>query len=97
MTTEANIKNISDTNTMNAGQACVCQICTKKSMKPLVIYSAILFFVIASPFLFTLVNNITTPRGLTILNENGSPNITGLLLHTIVFILILSLSVRFFN
>jgi hypothetical protein len=59
------------------------------------LYSAILFFVIASPMLFVLVNSITSMADITIINQNGCPNLIGLVLHSIVFLLITRLSMEF--
>lgn len=58
------------------------------------VYSGLLFFIIASPFLFKLVNQITTKLGVGIANDNGCPNMAGLLLHTVVFVLIVRLSME---
>jgi hypothetical protein len=49
------------------------------------VYSAILFFVISSPFLYQLVQSIF--GGLFTVAVKGCPTFAGLLLHTIVFIL----------
>ena len=49
---------------------------------------AILFLVIASPFLFKLVNQLTSNLGLSIIDSNGLPNIFGLALHAIVFLVL---------
>lgn len=59
------------------------------------LYSAILFFVIASPMLFALVNSLTSKSGISIINQNGCPNLIGLVLHSIVFLLIIRLSMEF--
>ena len=59
-------------------------------------YSGLLFFIIASPVLFRLVNNLTMQfGGINILNEDGYPNLVGLILHTIVFILIVRISMEY--
>ena len=54
-------------------------------------YSVILFAIIASPCLFKLVNLLTSAIGLSIADKNGCPNIYGLIIHTIVFILLIRL------
>jgi len=60
------------------------------------LYSAILFLVIASPILFKLVNNLTVNfAGVSIVNENGCPNIIGLILHALVFMIIVRLSMEY--
>jgi len=59
-------------------------------------YSGLLFFIIASPALFRLVNSLTMRfGGVSILTDQGNPNIVGYLLHTIVFILIVRISMGF--
>jgi hypothetical protein len=60
------------------------------------LYSGLLFFIIASPPLFRLVNSLTTRfGGVSILTEQGTPNIVGYALHTIIFILIVRISMAF--
>lgn len=56
--------------------------------------SGLLFLLIASPFMFTVTNGITSSFGVTIASESGCPNLGGLLLHAIVFILIVRLMMR---
>lgn len=51
------------------------------------IISGILFLIIASPFLFSVVNDMVGIFGIKTAN-NGCPTIGGLILHSIVFILI---------
>ena len=58
------------------------------------IFSAILFYIIASPFLFNLVNSITSQFGITVAN-NGCPTSLGLFIHAIVFLLLTRLSMNF--
>ena len=60
------------------------------------LYSGLLFFIISSPALFRLVNSLTMRFGnVSILTDEGYPNIVGYLLYTIVFILIVRLSMEF--
>jgi len=60
------------------------------------LYSALLFFIIASPLLYGLVNQLTTKvAGLSILDANGCPNMYGVVLHTLVFFLIVRLSMEY--
>ena len=54
--------------------------------------SGVLFFIIASPLLFKIVNYLTSRLGVSILDYQGKPNMIGYILHTIVFILIVRLS-----
>jgi|694.fasta_scaffold01802_20 hypothetical protein len=59
-------------------------------------YSGLLFFILASPVLFRLVNKLTMNLGnINILNEDGYPNVVGLMLHSIVFILIVRISMEY--
>lgn len=46
----------------------------------------LMFFVISSPFLYNTVNGLTSRFGLDIIDDDGCPNVQGLLLHTAVFI-----------
>jgi hypothetical protein len=52
------------------------------------LYTALLFLLIASPFMFKLVNSITSLAGVSIANYQGCPNMIGLVLHAIVFALL---------
>lgn len=54
------------------------------------IISGLLFLLIASPFLFGVVNEITSKFGIPVIT-NGCPNMAGLVIHSIVFILIVRL------
>ena len=55
-------------------------------------YLAVLFLIIACPLVFALVNKLTAPLGLNIVNQNGAPNMIGLVLHALVFLLLVRLS-----
>lgn len=57
------------------------------------IMSGILFLLIASPFLYGVVNSLTSNFGL-VTAVNGCPNITGLIIHSIVFVVIVRLLMR---
>lgn len=76
--------------------ALVAKVSAKRSVSPLTlsIYLGILFFVVASPLLFKLVNKLTSSLGLNIVEQSGAPNVAGLLLHTVVFILLCLLSLK---
>jgi TRAP-type mannitol/chloroaromatic compound transport system permease small subunit len=54
----------------------------------------LLFLLIASPFMFTLVNTLTEALGLKIADSDGCPNTAGLILHTLIFIVLLRLLMR---
>ena len=53
-------------------------------------WSALLFLLIASPFMYRLTNKITSLVGFET-SSNGCPNIYGLILHTLVFALLVRL------
>lgn len=56
--------------------------------------AGLLFLLIASPFLFSAVNGMTSSFGLTISSKDGCPNLGGLLLHAILFMFIVRLLMR---
>lgn len=54
--------------------------------------SGLLFFLLATPYLFDVTNSITESfMGLKLTNGVGSPNMAGVMVHAIVFILIVRL------
>lgn len=58
-------------------------------------YSAVLFLVIASPILFKLVNKLTVNlTGVSIITD-GCPNMFGLILHALVFMIIVRISMEY--
>lgn len=57
------------------------------------IISGLIFLLIASPFLFSAVNDIVGVVGFKTANS-GCPTIGGLILHSIIFILIIRLIMR---
>jgi hypothetical protein len=65
---------------------------TNLSMWRISLYSALLFVVIASPFMYGLVNSATSLIGLEIASKSGCPNMVGLVLHSLVFLLIVRIS-----
>jgi hypothetical protein len=71
--------------------------CKKYSSKDKWVCSLIgglLFLLIASPFLYEAVNTLTAPLGLDVADRAGCPNINGLVLHSIVFVLLVRLLMR---
>jgi len=56
--------------------------------------AGVLFIIIASPWLYRIVNSILEPLGLKTADEDGSPTGLGLVTHGIVFILIVRLMMR---
>jgi len=57
------------------------------------IMGGLLFLLLASPVLYSIVNSTTSSFGLITAN-NGCPNISGLLLHGFLFALIIRLLMR---
>lgn len=55
------------------------------------IVSGLLFLVAASPYTYSLTNSITKRFGLTIAGSDGCPNLAGLLIHGLIFVLLLRL------
>lgn len=56
--------------------------------------SGLLFMLIASPFLFASMNQLTNMIGLTISSSDGCPNMAGLIIHGLVFVCIVRLMMR---
>lgn len=55
------------------------------------IVSGLLFLVAASPYTYSLTNSVTKRFGLIIAGSDGCPNLAGLLVHGVIFILLLRL------
>ena len=65
--------------------------CLSNSQKWLVsFYTALLFLLIASPFMYRVTESLTNLMGLNTSND-GCPNMYGLLLHGLVFFLLVRL------
>lgn len=56
--------------------------------------SGLLFMLISSPYFYRLTNMFTSRFGLTIASNTGCPNLAGLVIHTVVFILIVRAIMR---
>ena len=54
-----------------------------------VVVASLLFLIVSSPFVYKVVNALLSVIGVRVAANNGCPNMTGLLLHTIVFGLVL--------
>jgi len=67
---------------------------TSKDKWVIALLSGLLFLLVASPFLFNVVNGATSSFGMTIADHNGCPNLGGLMLHAIVFMLIIRLLMK---
>ena len=55
------------------------------------LFSALLFILIASPFMFKVTGSIFSAMGLTI-QHDGCPNLIGIIIHSIVFAILIRLS-----
>nr|WNL49763.1 transmembrane domain containing protein [Marseillevirus sp.] len=54
--------------------------------------AGVLFLIVASPFLFKIMNGLTGIFGISIADpDTGAPNLLGLILHGVVFMLIVRL------
>lgn len=58
------------------------------------IISGILFLIIASPFMYSLVNGLTSSFGLLTADSRGCPLMSGLIIHAILFVLVIRLLMR---
>lgn len=67
-----------------------CNTPTSKDKWIISVISALLFLLIASPFMYMLTNRLTNSFGM-ITSIGGCPNIAGLIIHTLVFLLIVRL------
>lgn len=56
------------------------------------LYSMLLFFIIANPFTYKLVNNILGGLIGRISNKEGCPTMLGLIVHSLVFLLVVRAS-----
>jgi hypothetical protein len=50
--------------------------------------AGLVFLVVSAPFTYKLVNSLTSAVGLNIADSEGCPNLVGLLIHTLVFVLV---------
>ena len=53
--------------------------------------AAVLAVIVFSPFLFKLVNKLTSAVGLEVADSKGCPTLTGLLVHGVVYLLLVRL------
>jgi hypothetical protein len=58
------------------------------------IIGGLLFILVSSPFLYELVNSLTTSLNIDITMVKGCPNIKGLVLHTVIFVVVARLLIR---
>lgn len=67
---------------------------TSKDKWVIALLSGLLFLLVASPFMFNVMNSLTSSFGLTIADGSGCPNLGGLMLHAIVFMLIIRILMK---
>lgn len=67
---------------------------TSKDKWIISLIGGLLFLLIASPFLYEAVNSLTSSFGLVISDRDGCPNLTGIVLHTCIFIVIVRMLMR---
>lgn len=67
---------------------------TSKDKWIVALIAGLLFMLFASPFLFSAVNGLTQGFGMTIASPHGCPNLGGLLLFSIAFMLTVRLLMR---
>lgn len=60
----------------------------------LVVVASVLFLIVSSPMVYRLVNSVTRMIGLRVADKAGCPNVTGLLVHTVVFGLLLCTAMK---
>lgn len=58
------------------------------------IIAGLLFLLLASPFMYSLVNQVTKAVGMATADAKGCANGAGLLLHALIFLLIVRLLMR---
>ena len=62
--------------------------CLSESQKWVIsLYTALLFLLIASPFMYRLTGGLTSSLGFESSND-GCPNLVGLVLHAVVFLVL---------
>lgn len=67
---------------------------TSKDKWIVAIMSGLLFLLIASPFLYSAVSSVTSSFGVPTATVSGSPNLLGLLIHALIFVVIVRLMMR---
>lgn len=67
---------------------------TNKDKWIISLISALLFLLIASPYMFKLTNNLLSSTGYSTCDMRGCPNTFGLVLHASVFLLVTRLLMR---
>jgi hypothetical protein len=52
---------------------------------------AIIFFILALPFVFGLTNKVTKVIGVNTVTSNGGPSLVGVILHAVIFLILIRL------
>lgn len=74
-------------------QACA-KLYTSEDKWMVAVFAGLLFAILASPFVFRFTNGLTAALGFEIADSEGCPNMIGIALHAVVFILIVRLLMR---
>lgn len=75
------------------GDACSTANTSKDKWMAAVI-ATVLFFILASPFLFGVTNSVLSIVNIHTTNSSGCPNLGGLILHAVIFIVIIRILMR---
>jgi len=67
---------------------------TSKDKWTVSVIGGLLFILISSPFLYEAVNSLTSSLGFSVAEKEGCPKISGLILHTLIFVIISRLLMR---
>ncbi len=67
---------------------------TQKDKYVTALVGGLLFMVVSSPFLYSTINSLTSKIGFETIQEDGTPNVQGLLLHTALFTVITRVIMR---
>lgn len=57
--------------------------------------TVVIFLIVINPYTYIAVNTVLSNIGLKIADSSGCPTVTGLVVHTIVFMLLLRLIMEF--
>lgn len=57
--------------------------------------TVVIFLIVINPYTYIAVNTVLSNIGLKIADSSGCPTVTGLVVHTIVFMLLLRLVMEF--
>lgn len=73
----------------SASISSTCKNLSNKDKWLVSVYAAVLFAVLASPFAFRLTDGLSKMVGIRLADAKGCPNMIGLALHSVVFVLCL--------